>query len=402
MRWLVLLFIIPFALAVSIGDESVRGEHPSMYGDSVAFEDGGRVKVFDFTHDGEFDVGSGSNPSLFGFGLVYGDAGLIKYVNVRDQNVITVGQGVFPSIYADEVVFSARESQLGDDFSNDSDRNDDIIQEYDVRSSELKNLKVVGKFPVSNQRYIVFVTEESQVNLDLNSDGDKNDGVIRIFDRESRGVSNGKVEGRDLAISREGTIAFVSQGKLAFMDARTQKSTVTELKGEHPSIHGDIILFSKDNNIFGYSITSGELARVGKGESPSLFGETAAIVVTDNRGKIIRIITDEDGDNDDVSDFVDNCPETSGTGSDADKDGVGDSCGKKADAPRPQEKPAVQAATVNKSAEPQSTNEESQTTNEELEWYWYVLIIAGVVIIGPYAWKLAIHYYKKRKKSFGF
>lgn len=395
MRWLALLLIIPSAFALSVSDVSVKGDNPSLYGDSFAFEDAGRVKVFDVSHGEAYDVGPGANPSLFGFNLAYGDAGLVKYVNVRDRTVVTIGQGVFPSIYADKIVFSTKEMQLGADVSNDSDRDDDIIQEYDVTKSELKNLGVVGKYPVSNQRYIVFVTEESQVSVDLNSDGDKNDGVLRVFDRESREVSNAKVEGRGAVIGREGTVAFVSQGRLGFMDARSRSWQVTELKGEDPSIHDDTILFSKDNELFGYSVESGVLARLEKGESPSIFDEQAAIVQLG----MIRVIADDDGDKDGVSDFVDNCPGSSASSSDADKNGVGDSCEKKVERVEP--KPVQQVVPQNESAVSPPANEQS-TASDELAWYWYVLIIAAVVVVGPYAWKFAIRYYKKRKKSFGF
>ena len=225
---------------------------------------------------------------------------------------------------------------------------------------------------------------------------------MRIFDRESRGVSNAKIEGRDLSISRAGTVAFISQGKLAFMDARSQKSTVTDIEAEHVSIHDDTILFSKGGKIFGYSTISDELAQIMEGESPSLFGESAAIVSGGAQSKMIRIVTDVDADDDGVSDFIDNCPNVSGTNADADRDGVGDSCGKK-EAEQKQQEKQMQETKRQAANESQSQPLVQSTENSgELAWYWYILIIAGVVIIGPYAWKLAIRYYRKRKKSFGF
>lgn len=412
---MVLLLMVPAVMGLMIDTTSYAGESPVLYGEYIAYERDSSIVVYDMARHEEREIAPGRNPSLFGFLVAYerdedgvdlnedGDTDdvVIQYANVRDGKVTNVGAaGKNPYIFATFIVFSTAEQDLGIDFSNDGDVADDIVQLYDLDAGTVENLKAVGDVPVMNQESLLFVTEEAQIGVDLNADEDKSDDILRVFDRETRQVGNTKLVASRPVLRKSGRAVFASEGEIVLFDAKAQKPVRTEVQGANPTMSGDVIIFEREGELYGMLWDSLQVSKLNvAGSAPSLFDDRVAFVSPEGvigdvnkNGKlenIVRYAKAEDRDEDDVSDFVDNCPATANEDQqDGDNDGVGDAC----------DKPEAVEPVLEPEAANASANESAPVQESETSWYWLlllVLLIPFVVWWGP-------KYYRKRKKSFGF
>ncbi len=425
MRWLLtLLLVVPFSAALVVESTGMQGSHPVLYGEIVAYERDGFIHVYDLSRKEDSELGQGSSPFIFGFTVAFetkeSDKDLnndsdredtvIQFVNVRDKKVVSTNAvGRHPSVFADVIIFSTKESELGVDFTNDGDEDDDIVRMYDVKTGEITNTKAAGDYPALNQKYAVFVTEEKQVGTDLNADGDKADAILRVYNREDRGVTNIPVPGERPFLFKDNNAVFVSEGNIEILDAREKKVFDTEQEGSSPSISGGVVLFTRNGFVYGWDVEKKSVGRMEViADEVSVFEDRAAFAspekdVGDLNGDndqddlIIRFAKAEDIDGDDVSDFTDNCESVRNEDqADADKDGVGDAC----------EKPAKKA-NLEKTSEIKSESEQSAAPQNGSEapvekkgiaWYWYLIVILLLPFIAYYGYK----YHKKRQKSFGF
>ncbi len=423
MRWLlVLLLIIPFSHALVVESTGMAGERPVLYGDAIAYERSGVIYVYDISRHEEREIGRGINPSLFGFTVAFEtpetDADLnedgdkddlvIQFANVQDKKVTsTRAVGRNPKAFSSMIVFSTKESELGVDFSNDGDLDDDVVRQYDIDKNETINLKAIGDFPVLNQRSLIFLTEEGQVDTDLNADGDKSDVVLRVFDRDKRQVANTKIVGDALAMAKSGKAVLSSDGEIVLFDVVSQKSTVLNQTGVSPSVSGDVVIFGRDGELYGFSLEAMNAARLNVlGLQPSLFEGIVAFVSPEeelgdlnNNGKsdefIIRYAKEEDIDGDDVSDFVDNCPAViNADQADGNNDGIGDACEEKVVIKKAPDDVEEKAEAAESTPEPVA----EQEPERGISWYWVLLAI----VLLPFACYYGYKYYKKRQKSFGF
>lgn len=415
-----LLLSIPFAYSLVVESTNSAGHHPAIYGDAIAFEQDGKIFVYDISKSELREISRGSNPSLFAFTVAFEtkeddedlnndgdkDDTVIQFANIQDKKITsTNAAGHHPQIFSSFITFSTKESELGIDFSNDADMVDDIIRQYDIDKKETANLKAVGDFPVLNQHALIFLTEEKQIDADLNADGDKSDTILRVLDQDSRKVSNTKLTAKDLMLSKSGNAVFVSDGELIIFDSVEQKAKNTGQKGNSPSLFGDVAIFERDGKLFGYSLKSETVANLNVvGINPSLFENVVAFVssekeVGDLNGNnivddsILRFARQEDIDGDDAYDFVDNCAAVINEAQDDSNDnGVGDAC---------ETKKVPKIESKSESSEPQvaqNVTEIPVSESKGIAWYWYLLAIILLPFIVYYGYK----YYKKRQKSFGF
>jgi len=416
-----LLLSIPFAYSLVVESTNSAGLHPALYGDAIAFEQDGKIFVYDLSKKELREISKGSNPSLFAFTVAFEtkedeedlnsdgdkDDTVIQFANIRDKKITsTNAAGHHPHAFSSFITFSTKESELGIDFSNDGDMVDDIIRQYDIDKKETANLKAVGDFPVLNQHALLFLTEEKQVDADLNADGDKSDSILRVLDQDSRKVSNTKIPAESLMLAKSGNAVFVSDGEIIIFDSVEQKSKGTKQRGNSPSLFDDVVIFERDGKLFGYALKSESIANLNVvGSNPSLFENIVAFVssekeVGDLNGNnvveesIVRFAREEDIDGDDAYDFVDNCAAIINEDQeDSSNNGVGDACETKKESPKPESK--------SESSEPQVAQNATETPVSEskgIAWYWYLLAIVLLPFVAYYGYK----YYKKRQKSFGF
>jgi len=425
--WLVLLLIVPFVSALVMETAGVAGEHPVLYGDLIVYERSGTVYLYDLAEKAESEIGRGNSPFLFGYTVVFetkeadvdlnddGDVEdtVIQYGNVRDKTIFsTKAVGRHPNVFSDVIVFSTKESELGVDFSNDGDSDDDIVRMYDVKSGEVSNLKAVGDFPVMNKQALIFLTDEKQLGTDLNADGDKLDVVLRVYDTVNHQVANTKiVAGRPVLVAKSNDAVFSSDGKLVVFDAVAHQGQLTGIEAVNPSIFGDVVVFERAGDLYGFSLKSKRSAKMNiLGSQPSVFESTVVFVSSEkelgdlnNNGRadefVIRYAKEEDLDGDGVLDFVDNCPAVVNVDQvDSNNNGVGDGCDKETKLEEPVKEDKIEEKTESNATE-NAVSESSESSG--ISWYWYFLII----LLLPFAFfvcKFGYRYYKKRQKSFGF
>ena len=410
---------MPLSYSLIVENTGQAGQNPVIYGDAIAYENDGSIYVYDISRKENKLISSGSNPALFGFIVAFetkeSDADLnddgdnadtvIQFADVRDgKTTSTKAVGRNPSVFSDFIIFSTKESELGIDFSNDADTEDDLIRQYDLETKEIINLKSVGDFPVFNQHSLVFITQESQINVDLNADGEKADQILRVYDRDKRNVDNTKFAGEQVAIGKLGNAVFVYNGQLALLDPKSLKIEQLGQSGNSPSLYNDVVIFEREGYLYGLSLENSKFAKTNiLGVQPSLFENTVAFVSSEkdlgdlnSNGKsdelIIRYAFEEDADDDDISDFLDNCPAFSEVQNDGDDDGIGDAC----DTDKSKKSESKEDSKSSEILQ----NESSQIAPERqgIHWVWYLVVI----LLLPFAIYYGYKYYKKRKKSFGF
>jgi len=364
----------------------------SLYGEYVVFERDGQIVSFDVARSQEKVIAQGSNPSLYGFIAAYETPDGIEFSEIRLGHKTKLNvSGNNPYVFSQYIVFSVKESFLNEDVNNDTDNNDDIIFEYDMNKKELTNLNAVGRMPVRNAEYLIFLTDEGQIDVDLNADGDKSDSIIRAFDFKTRKVANLKQTASSLSIGKLNSAVAESDGEIILVDGKSQDVKYTKLKGRSPNIFGRTVIFSQNGDLVTFSIDNFLPKFIGvKGEKPQIFDNY--IVFYDSNGLQAR--KEGDLDKDEVGDFSDNCPAHSNVNQeDSDRDGVGDVCDKKDDRPK-----------VEQPKEDVKVNETSNATSEPQKesgsywWLWFLLLIPLL----PFVIKWAAKYHHRRRKSFGF
>jgi hypothetical protein len=364
----------------------------SLYGEYVVFERDGQIVSFDVARSQEKVIAQGSNPSLYGFIAAYETGDGIEFSEIRLGHKTKLNvTGNYPFVFSNYIVFSVKESELNEDINNDSDKNDDIIFEYDMNKKELTNLKAVGSMPVRNAEYLLFLTDESQIGVDLNADGDMSDSIVRAYDFKTRKTANLKLVANSLSIGKLNSAVVESDGEIVLVDAMSHNVQNTELEGSSPSIFGRTVIFSQDGEVVIFSIDDFIPKRVGiEGENPQIFD--SYVVYYDNNGLQAR--KEGDLDKDEIGDFRDNCPAHSNVNQeDSDRDGVGDICDKSDDRPKvEQTKEGIkQSETSNETSGPQ----------KESGSYWWLWLLLLIPLL-PFIIKWAAKYHHRRRKSFGF
>jgi hypothetical protein len=146
----------------------VREEGPSVSGSVIAFT----------THE------AGAGEDLNGDGDK--DDYVIRYYDITNKFVVNTGAaGRLPSVSGSIIAFTSYEDSAGKDLNGDGDKNDYVIQYYDISKKHLVNTGVVGgsreEGPTVSGSVIAFTTQEGSIDKDLNGDGDKHDSVIRYL-----------------------------------------------------------------------------------------------------------------------------------------------------------------------------------------------------------------------------
>ncbi len=146
----------------------VREEGPSVNGSIIAFT----------THE----AGAGEDLNGDGDKNDY----VIRYYDITNKSVVNTGAvGRLPSVSGSVIAFTSFEDSAGKDLNGDGDKNDHVIQYYDISKKHLVNTGVVGgsreEGPSVSGSVIAFTTHEGDIDKDLNGDGDKHDSVIRYL-----------------------------------------------------------------------------------------------------------------------------------------------------------------------------------------------------------------------------
>lgn len=117
------------------------------------------------------------------------------------QTFDTKALGRNPDFSGNIIVFETEESEINADLNNDSDKTDAILRYYNIETKELSSIGIAGKNPALLETKIAFESPEASQNKDLNSDGDKNDTVIVYYSLPDKKIIDASAAGRTPAIT---------------------------------------------------------------------------------------------------------------------------------------------------------------------------------------------------------
>lgn len=303
--FLIILLVIlsSFASALKAFDTRALGRNPDFSGSMIVFETGEPEVGTDLNNDSDkidtvirhYNIETkelastgiaGKNPVILGTNIAFespeasqnkdlnadGDKNdtVIVYYSIKDRKIIDASSaGRNPAMTEKLIVFSTPEAETGIDYTNDSDKTDNVIRYYNVATKEIINTKQAGTNPVINDKYIVFEASEKELREDLNKDNDLDDNILRYYSFETKQAGNIIAFGQRPSISKENIAAFTVQEKLAndlnddldledeilmYYDIPSQKLANTKIEGSEASIFGKTIAFAQDNKIVLYNI----------------------------------------------------------------------------------------------------------------------------------------------------
>ncbi len=229
-----------------------------------------------------------------------------------------------PSLLNNRIAFATKETDMNMDLNGDGDMVDTVIQYYNIDTKNVTNTDAVGTNPLMLDNIIAFSTAEGDVQEDLDRNGYMDEHVVQYYDLGTEKTYNTRFAGELLA--GQGSTVIVSDAKqLWAIDLRAGDKQGLNVLGDHPSLDGDILAYSRDNQLYTFRLSTGiEHALNVTGTEPVISGTTLAFV---DDSKNVTIFRGEDLDGDTIPDFADNCPDVSNSNQDdVDKDGAGDAC----------------------------------------------------------------------------
>ncbi|MBW2979023.1 hypothetical protein KY304_02840, partial [Candidatus Woesearchaeota archaeon] len=206
---------------------------------------------------------------------------------------------------------------------------------------------------------------------------------------------------------------------ITFYDAEANSINQTNIEADNCKIKESIVLYDKEHTIYTYDKEKQIKAHTDiYGQKADIFENTIAFQTKeetigdlnndgDQKDTIIRYAVSTDEDEDEIIDFLDNCPiNPNKNQSDIDNDGIGDECDAKDDRPKKEleiketiAQDTLKKVETDKEPEPEKEQEETKEKNNFALWFGIIMIIMilfiALLLILP-------GYLRRRKKSFGF
>jgi len=344
-----LVLLSTLASAYTLSSTGAQGTQPVLYGDFAAFltlEDSADkdlngdndtsdrvIQYYNLrTEKTRSTAHEGKNPALFGGLLVFEDNVRMLWQYDLDANELneTKARGSSPSVFGTKVAIATAEQDVGLDLDSDGDTNDKVIRVLNADTGVVSSTRAAGDKQVMLKDYVVFETSESAANSDLNKDNDKDDSIIRYLDLDTEQVINTRITGSN-PVGFKDTAIISSGSEFLLLDLVTTTTKSLGIFGNEPSLYNDLLAYERDGKLFVYRLSTGmEKALDIAGKDPSIFEGDIAFIDSDRN---ISILHGDDPDQDSIPDFADNCPgENNADQADADQDGIGDACDKTQDA----------------------------------------------------------------------
>ncbi|MBU7013544.1 MAG: S-layer family protein [Theionarchaea archaeon] len=195
----------------NVEEIGVKGYHPSIYGNFIAFVSEGRIFCFDLTTRTLLDTQiSGDRPSIWKEKIVFHTSPrpTIQIYDLSTRTVIDTSiAGLNANIYESKIVFETPESLVSECLNGDGDMDDVVIRSYDLETQKISNTGAAGIYPVVYGDTIAFTVREQDAGIDLNGDGQLLGNVIHCYSFETGSVINTQKLGTEPDIF-DGTITY--------------------------------------------------------------------------------------------------------------------------------------------------------------------------------------------------
>jgi hypothetical protein len=341
---LMLILLSTAASAYTITNTHTKGTELALGEKNLAFITYEKTTDSDLSNDGDtsdhvlqyYDISAqkikntgrdARHPSVYGDTIAYEDkARVINLYDADSREATRTGErGTYPSIFGSIVAFVTAEKDEGLDLNDDGDETDNVLRYYDTSNTNTTNTGEIASRAIALDSIIAFDTSEAERNRDLNSDGDHTDSIIFYLDLNNDELINTRLNGENL-IGYDRSDIVASDGNEFFaIDLIDKKSEPTGVFGSNPSYYNGLVAYEKNSTICTYRISTGSEKCLNiTGTEPKIFGDMLAFV---DENRDVVLLYGDDADNDHITDFADNCPEKKNAGQeDGDKDGIGDAC----------------------------------------------------------------------------
>jgi len=171
------------------------GSNPAIHDGWIAFAgDDGTILLFNLSESILIETGVlGSSPAING-GVVAFEAGTPRTIwcySIETGIVTDTGAvGRRPAIYEDRIVFTTPETDLQEDLNGDGDLDDLVIRYHDLVDHVTTNTRATGDWPAIYGDVVVFSTLEASVSADLDGDGRTVSFVIQYLHLPTGVVTN--------------------------------------------------------------------------------------------------------------------------------------------------------------------------------------------------------------------
>lgn len=235
------------------------------------------VYYYDINTGAMSDIGiTGSYPSIYDNVIAFVSQGTIHYFSLTTQTLTnTEIQGDNPAIYQNLIVFHTSPEFM--------------IWVYDLRTGAAVNTGIIGKNTTLYETVVAFVTPEFKVAEDLNGDGDTNDLVIQYYNSDTQAITNIGAVGKYPSIYGN-RIVFTTDEQdvnqdlngdgtilgnvIRYYDLETGNVVNTRQFGTEPDIYEDTITFYLWERWTGQDLN-------GDGDSSDPIVDTYQITVTE-------------------------------------------------------------------------------------------------------------------------
>ncbi|MBI5416359.1 hypothetical protein HZA55_00190 [Candidatus Poribacteria bacterium] len=167
----------------------------------------------------------------------------------RDMNFVGVG-GDFRSFSFPIIAFSTDERDVNIDLNDDGDKIDAIVRYFNVETKELVNTKIWGNSVYIDKGTISFTTPEGNTKQDLNNDGDMADLIVQYYDISQKALFNTKLVGFDPVIKNNFIYFRTNSGPYNSLIIRIYNIATGEVIDT--GVEGQFSYDSIDNNIISF------------------------------------------------------------------------------------------------------------------------------------------------------
>jgi hypothetical protein len=454
----ILIILSTAAGAYTLTSTHAKGTELALGDKNLAFITYERTVDSDLTNDGDtgdyvlryYDLSAGKlkntgrdarHPSVYDDTIAYEDkARVINLYDTDSREAVRINErGTYPSIFGRYAAFVTAEKDEGLDLNDDGDQEDSILRYYNSDTGNTTNTEQAADRALAIDGAILLSTDEGDADEDLNRDNDRNDKVMQYLDIDSGDLFSLRIKGENPVGYEQSPVIITDNGEFLVLDIDDRKTEPTGIFGNNPSFYGSLLAYDINSTICIYNtITKTNKCLNITGTEPEIYGSRLAFA---DENREVAFLDGDDEDNDDITDFADNCPsDRNKNQEDSDKDGIGDACETAEQNATVQQNttnttklivpieynitithnvtnttanitpqltaqvsaPAVEAKpNITRRDLPETTILASEKKDDKNPMYWFLVAI-GTTLIGLVLLLIVPRWMRRRRKSFGF
>ncbi|MBI4016838.1 MAG: thrombospondin type 3 repeat-containing protein [Candidatus Aenigmarchaeota archaeon] len=290
--WVVVIVILSFSTAgFEIQTIDNADQEFSVYGYTIAATQNQKLIIADISPQGQKTTSIlALHPSIWGTEVAYEapENFINLYYLKTNEDFDTRASGRNPSYARDITAFHTKETDVNIDLNNDGDTNDSVIRYLEVSTKKVINTQAAGENATRVDDFIVFQTPEEQLNTDMNQDGDVTDVIIRTYSIATNQIISQYIPGSPpISSSRTKAAAFITEEVSARTDLNNDGDTEDAIIQYYSPSQGTAHSISFTGTT--PSVTDDIVAYSDQGKLNFFNTQTKRLVKTDIAGKAPQI-----------------------------------------------------------------------------------------------------------------